>query len=116
MIITFEGHSDDIVTWGVGKSLVKLHTDEHYVEDCGTVSYAAFRIATPGGTKALVVHAVYANTGTWAFAYGQPVEGSRMPTGWAFTVSQAHEYSTRLLIDTADDLVEVEPIHPKVRE
>lgn len=111
MIVVFSGHSDDIVEWSYGESLARLKTDEHYVKDCGQVSYASFSVATIGGTRGVTVHAIY--DGTWAFAYGQAKEGVSIPTGWAFTVERAHDYSTRLLIDTCDDLVEVEPTYPK---
>lgn len=113
MIVTFQGHSDDIVEWAYGASLARLEADEHYVEDAGPVSYAAFRVATIGGTRAVTVHAIYGSNGTWAFAYGQAAEGLSIPAGWAFTVERAHDYSVRLVIDTCDDLVEVAPTYPK---
>jgi hypothetical protein len=115
MIVTFEGHSDDIVSWAYGASLAKLKRDEHYVQDAGPVpvSYAAFRVATIGGTRAVTVHAIYGSNGTWAFAYGQAAEGLSIPAGWAFIVERAHDYSTRLVIDTCDDIVEAAPTFPK---
>ena len=115
MIIVFTGHSDDVVEWAYGASLAKLTTDEHCVEDAGPISYAAFRVATIGGTRAVTVHAIYGTmtSGTWAFAYGQAAEGGPIPAGWAFTVERAHDYSVRLVIDTCDDLVEVAPMYPQ---
>lgn len=105
MIITFEGGSDDIVTFGVGKSLAKLKLDEEYVDNKGM---RGFTVATPGKTRGVAVVAVYgAVGGTWVFAYGQLDEDKTLPP-WAFTTSIAHGYSTRLTIDTIDDLVEVQ--------
>lgn len=106
MILTFEGHSDDIVTVGIGPSLAKSKSDEHSVDSHGV---RGFTVATPGGTRGVAVVAIYgAVGGTWVFAYGQLDEDKTMPP-WAFTTSIAHGYSTRLTIDTIDDLVELKP-------
>lgn|SRR5574341_295119 len=104
MILTFEGHSDDIVEVGIGLSLAKLSSDEHYVDGNGV---RGFTVATLGGTRGVAVVAIYgAVGGTWMFAYGQLDEDKQLPP-WAFTTSVAHGYSTRLTIDTIDDLVEL---------
>lgn len=106
MIVTFEGHSDDIVCTGVGNSLAKLREDEESVDNHGV---RGFVVATPGKTRGVAVVAVYgAVGGTWVFAYGQMDEDKPLPP-WAFTTSVAHGYSTRLVIDTIDDLVELAP-------
>lgn len=106
MIVTFEGHSDDIVAVGVGASLAKQKHDEHYVDGNGV---RGFTVATPGGTRGVAVVAIYgAVGGTWLFAYGQLDEDRQLPP-WAFTTSVAHGYSTRLTIDTIDDVVELKP-------
>jgi hypothetical protein len=106
VILTFEGHSDDIVQVGVGISLAKQKLDEHSVDGKGV---RGFMVATPGGTRGVAVVAIYgAVGGTWVFAYGQLDEDKQLPP-WAFTTSIAHKYSTRLTIDTIDDLVELKP-------
>lgn len=96
MIVTFSGGSDDIVSTGIGKSIAKLKRDESYKR--------RFSVATPGRTRGVTVHACY--DGCWSFAYGLLDEGARLPP-WAFTVEHEHSYSTRLVIDTVDDLVEL---------
>jgi hypothetical protein len=113
MIVTFAGHSDDIVAWGYGESFTKFREDEHYVKDVGPIGYATFRVATIGGTRSVLVHAIYGANGTWTFAYGQETEGTALPTSWTFTIDRAHDYSTLLVIDTRDDLVEVTPTFPE---
>jgi hypothetical protein len=106
MIVVFEGHSDDIVAFAVGKSIAKLERDETDVDRHGR---RGFIVATPGQTRGIAVVATYGVVGgTWTFAYGQLDEGRQLPR-WAFTTEIAHGYSTRLVIDTIDDLVEVLP-------
>ena len=116
MRVKFYGHSDDCLELEIDSrgSDIKdewgcyLSGGRHGLSDV----HAIARVATIGGTRAVHVHAVY--DGGWSFAVGKA--GANVDdTGddalplppWSFTIIDEHAYSTALIINTGDDLVEV---------
>jgi hypothetical protein len=74
----------------------------------------ALEVRSLGGARGLRAHAIY--DGCWSFAAGQLEDGRSIPDGWSVRVEQEHPYSTRLVIDTGAELVEVtgedgKPLH-----
>jgi len=65
----------------------------------------AFEIRSIGGARGIRAHAIY--DGCWSFAAGQLEDGRSIPDGWSITVQQEHPYSTRLVVDTGVEIVEV---------
>lgn len=101
MKIEFSGHSDDIVMFKAGKVSDEIGA---YHSDDG-LHARTLRVATIGGSQGVDVHAVY--DGTWSFAVGLIEEGRSLPK-WTYSIEVEHAYSTRLIIDTGEDMVTVE--------
>ncbi|MGN6106656.1 MAG: hypothetical protein ACTHU0_16235 [Kofleriaceae bacterium] len=98
MIVEFTGYSDDVVTIEVfGADRILITRDEVYVN-----SDAPFTVQTFDASRACHVYAHYWREGCWHF--GVALVAEVLPP-WRFTVEQAHQYSTRLVIDTGDDTV-----------
>lgn len=102
MKIAFYGHSDDCIEIDINGK----HRDEvgGYIKGDGNYS-RALEVRTIGGAQGVRVHVIY--DGCWSFAVGQLEDGRSLPHGWSFAIAQEHPCSTRLTVDTGDDLCEV---------
>lgn len=103
MRIELEGHSDDIVSVATFGG-VKVEHDEIPAWSSADPAVTTLRITTIGGSRAILVRAVY--SGTWSFAIDKTDEDAPVPP-WSFGVSDGHAYSMRLIVDTGDDLVTI---------
>jgi len=65
----------------------------------------ALEVRSIGGARGIRVHAIY--DGCWSFAAGQLAKDRAIPAEWSVRVEQEHGYSTRLVIETGDELVQV---------
>jgi hypothetical protein len=65
----------------------------------------ALEVRSIGGARGVRVHAIY--DGCWSFAVGQLEDGRSIPDGWTLTVEQEHPYSTRLVVDSGAEPVEI---------
>jgi hypothetical protein len=105
MRITIHGSSDDNFCFTIENNQGKRTRDEWGCYQAGDDEiHLVARLATIGLTKGVFIRAIY--DGTWSFAVGKLDEGRSLP-GWRFELGNKHEYSTELVIETGDDLVEL---------
>ena len=103
MLIEIYGHSDDNVCWRInGKP-----TDEVGCYQSGNdLHHCTLIVSSIGGTHAVKVHVIY--DGCWSFAVGMVDEDRGIPVrDWSIRVDNEHGYSTKLIINTGDELVTV---------
>lgn len=114
MIVRMYGHSDDLVEVETLRTVqfcdargdsVHEEQDEFTLDEDGQ---AALVVKSIGGSRSAQIRCVYEFNGTWTFTPIRPEEGIKLPP-WTFTIDNQpdHDYSTRITIDTGDDLVEV---------
>jgi len=103
-ILTFRGHSDDIVCPEVDGAAV----DEFYVRSHGPIDYALFEVSSGGGK--LLVDAIYGRGATWRFAVA-PVEEDEPLPPWPVAVSM-RGYSAALSL-TLPELPRIRQLYPE---
>jgi len=103
--LEFYGASDDLVYVRIdGKTRHELAAYAPMRHD-GRCYRKALEVRSIGGARGIRVHAIH--DGCWSFAAGQLEEERSLPDGWSIAVALEHAYSTRLVVDTGAELVEV---------
>lgn len=102
MRVELYGYSDDLIYARIDGT--SIHEIGAYIGGEGRYS-KALEIRSIGGARGIRAHAIY--DGCWSFSAGQLDEGRSIPDGWSVAVQQGHAYSTRLVVDTGAELVEV---------
>lgn len=105
MRIEIYGHSDDNFCFRIENNQGKRHQDSWGCFQPGEDEVQlVVRLATIGLTKGVLIRAIY--DGTWSFAVGKLDDGRSIP-GWKFEIGNEHSYSTSLIVETGDDLVDL---------
>jgi hypothetical protein len=110
MKIEFYGHSDDCIE--IRRDGKNFEEIGGYIPGDGCYS-KALEVRSIGGARGVRIHVIW--DGCWSFAVGQLEEDRGLP-GWSFRVELEHGYSTRLVIETGEEMVEVtsengKPLH-----
>ncbi len=99
MQVEIYGGSDDLIEVRVnGKDF-----EEFNANTGGSLYMGTVLVTSLGGAYGVKVHAIY--DGCWSFAIGQLDEGRTQPRKWQYLLDQEHEYSTRVIIMTDEDVV-----------